>query len=76
MYHYTFTDEQLFSLLKALPNLAREYVQVHGYPQENADAQAANDTIEGLIAEQELVDAGETLLLTQVYPAPRQRQEI
>ena len=34
MYKYTFTDEQLFDLLKGIPELFREYVNAHGFEPE------------------------------------------
>ena len=76
MKHFTFTEDQLFAILKGIPERFREYILEHGYKPERGAAQAANDTIEGLIAEQKKVDAGETCFINQVYPAPRQRQEI
>ena len=68
MRQYTFTDEQLFELLSGIPVLFREYELKHGFTPGQARARAANDTIEGLIAERELFDHGELKAeqLTQV----------
>lgn len=64
MKHYTFTDEQLFELLKSIPYRCEEY---RDSPPDRAAAQAANDAIEALINEQEKVDAGETCFINQMY---------
>lgn len=45
---FTFTDSKLYNLIIQTMALADEYEQQHGYSHNDAQHQAANDTLEGL----------------------------
>jgi hypothetical protein len=56
---FTFIPGQLYKLLMETIDLYNEYVDQHGSESDAAKGQAAGDAIDGLYAEQELIDYGE-----------------
>jgi hypothetical protein len=63
---YTFTHEQLFDLLMGVIDLRDEYQHSHGSTGVVARGKAVLDTLEGLDAERELMETGESLTPSQV----------
>ncbi len=59
MDQFTFTRDQLDSLLRATIEMFIEYRDIHGSTEKEAQWQATNETIEGLDAERDLVKTGE-----------------
>lgn len=66
--HYTFTQDQLGTLLRGVIELRDEYVRVCGQELDDAVWNAVFDVMDGLDAEQELFAMGEKFIPYQVLP--------
>ena len=66
MNKYTFTGDQLGTLLRGVIELRDEYINVHGKDPNAAMWSAVLDTIDGLDVEKDLLASGEQFTPSQV----------